>query len=249
MRVTRKEFLGLGCAALMGSAIATASSGGSYAPSTATGKSRRWGMVIDTRACAAQPACNACGLACHDVHNVPKIPDPRIEIKWIWKEPPEEVLPARSANEAPAAAGGLPVLCNHCASPPCVRVCPTQATWKRDDGIVMMDYHRCIGCRYCMVACPYGARSFNFEDPRPHIEEINPDYPTRTAGVVEKCDFCAERLARNEQPACVEACPVNAILFGDLNDEASPVRKALRERVAMQRKPELGTGPAVFYLV
>ncbi len=87
------------------------------------------------------------------------------------------------------------VLCNHCDNPPCVRVCPTQATWRRDDGIVMMDYHRCIGCRYCMAACPYGSRSFNWRDPRPYIKDINDGYPTRTKGVVEKCNFCEERLA------------------------------------------------------
>ena len=113
----------------------------------------------------------------------------------------------------------------------------------------MMDYHRCIGCRYCMAACPYGSRSFNWVDPRPYIETVNPQYPTRTKGVVEKCNFCAERLADGQLPACVEACPEKALIFGDLHDENSPVRQALRSRYAVQRKPELGTGPSVFYLV
>jgi molybdopterin-containing oxidoreductase family iron-sulfur binding subunit len=142
-------------------------------------------------------------------------------------------------------------MCNHCERPSCVRVCPTQATWKRKDGIVMMDQHRCIGCRYCMAACPYGSRSFNFVDPRPTLQKsgINPGYPTRTRGVVEKCSFCAERLARGKLPACVEACPVKALVFGDLNDPESEVARLLEEKYTIRRKPGLGTNPHVFYLV
>ena len=123
----------------------------------------------------------------------------------------------------------VPALCNHCANPPCTRVCPTGATFKRADGIVVMDPHRCIGCRFCMAACPYGSRSFNWEDPRPHLKKINPEYPTRTKGVVEKCTFCDERLAKGRAPACVEACTQGAMAFGDLQDETSPVVKLLRE--------------------
>jgi molybdopterin-containing oxidoreductase family iron-sulfur binding subunit len=131
-----------------------------------------------------------------------------------------------------------------------VRVCPTQATWKRDeDGIVMMDWHRCIGCRYCMAACPYGSRSFNWQDPRPAIASFNPDFPTRTKGVVEKCNFCEERLARGKRPACVEACPEKTIVFGDLLDPDSEPRQLLRTRFSLQREPELGTSPSVYYLV
>jgi molybdopterin-containing oxidoreductase family iron-sulfur binding subunit len=113
----------------------------------------------------------------------------------------------------------------------------------------MMDYHRCIGCRYCMAACPYGSRSFNYVDPRPHISRINPEVPTRTAGVVEKCNFCEERLAEGQLPACVAACPQKALIFGDMNDANSPVRQILRERYSVQRQPELGCGPSIFYLV
>ena len=140
-------------------------------------------------------------------------------------------------------------LCNHCENPPCVAVCPTKATFKRDDGIVMMDYHRCIGCRYCMAACPYGARSFNWQDPRPFIHAIDKGYPTRTKGVVEKCNFCDERLAGGLAPACVDACKGACLAFGDLNDEHSEANRLLRSRPAMQRKPELGTRPKVFYLL
>jgi molybdopterin-containing oxidoreductase family iron-sulfur binding subunit len=113
----------------------------------------------------------------------------------------------------------------------------------------MMDWHRCIGCRYCIAACPYGSRSFNWVDPRPYLNELNPDFPTRTKGVVEKCDLCEERLADGELPACVEACPAGALHFGDLGDPASSVRKLLEERFAIRRKPGLGTEPQVYYLV
>jgi molybdopterin-containing oxidoreductase family iron-sulfur binding subunit len=123
------------------------------------------------------------------------------------------------------------------------------ATWKREDGIVMMDWHRCIGCRYCVAACPYGSRSFNWQDPRTALATINPDFPTRTKGVVEKCNFCEERLARGEQPACVGACPEKAFIFGNLADPNSEPRQLLRTRFAVQREPELGTGPSVYYLV
>jgi Fe-S-cluster-containing dehydrogenase component len=145
------------------------------------------------------------------------------------------------------------LLCNHCDNPPCVRVCPTQATFKREsDGIVMMDMHRCIGCRYCVVGCPDGSRSFNWRDPRPHIANIRQDFPTRTKGVVEKCNFCAERLAKGKEPACVEASRqegCNAIKFGDLLDPDSEVRRLLERNNTIRRKPELGTSPMVYYIV
>src|SRR4030043_1550809 len=142
------------------------------------------------------------------------------------------------------------VLCNHCDNPPCVRVCPTQATFKRaEDGIVMMDYHRCIGCRFCIAGCPYGARSMNYRDPRPFIKKLNPEFPTRTKGVVEKCNFCEERLGKGMMPACVEACPEKALVFGDLEDPRSEVRQLLSSRFAIRRKSELGTGPQIYYLV
>ncbi|MFP4237312.1 MAG: sulfate reduction electron transfer complex DsrMKJOP subunit DsrO, partial [Desulfonatronovibrio sp.] len=137
---------------------------------------------------------------------------------------------------------------NHCDNPPCVKVCPTKATFKRDDGIVLMDFHRCIGCRFCMAGCPYGSRSFNFYDPRNFLEETDPEYPTRTKGVVEKCEFCAHRLEKGQMPACVEVSE-GTILFGDLDDPSSDVSKALKKRYSLVRKPKLGTGPNVYYLI
>ena len=114
----------------------------------------------------------------------------------------------------------------------------------------MMDQHRCIGCRFCMAACPYGARSFNWGDPRPHIKgELNHEYPTRERGVVEKCTFCEERLAEGEEPACVAACKSGAMTFGDLEDPDSEVRRLLEENFTIRRKPELGTHPEIYYIV
>jgi len=188
--------------------------------------------------------------ACHKTHNVPEIDNRRHEIKWIWETEFKHAFPNLAGENVSEHIEHLPflVLCNHCENPPCVRVCPTKATFKNSQGIVMMDYHRCIGCRFCMAACPYGARSFNFFDPRPHIEEQNKKFPTRMRGVVEKCNFCAERLAVGKKPACVEAS--NGIMaFGALHDPESEVRKLLRENYAIRRKQNLGTRPAVYYII
>jgi len=185
------------------------------------------------------------------VHNVPHLPDPNHAVKWIWKETFGDVFPGQQTEYTLDSLRGQPVLvfCNHCDEPPCVRVCPTQATWKRADGVVMMDWHRCIGCRYCVAGCPYGSRSFNWFDPRPQIPEINTDFPTRTKGVVEKCNFCEERLSQGQMPACVESCPERAMAFGDLADANSEVRQLLKTRYSLRRRPELGTKPQIYYLI
>jgi len=212
---------------------------------------KRWAMVIDLKKCLVEEGCTKCVNTCHKIHNVPDFENPKDEIKWIWKEPYEQAFLDQenyyqkdNLKDKP-----VPIFCNHCDNPPCVRVCPTEATWKREDGIVMMDWHRCIGCRYCMAACPYGSRSFNWRDPRPFIKDIDPDFPTRTKGVVEKCTFCDERIAKGQQPACVEACTEKAMNFGDLNDPESNVRELLKENFSIRRKPELGTNPEIYYLV
>jgi len=212
----------------------------------------RWAMVVDLQACRRQQGCRDCIQACHSAHNVPDFGNPKDEVKWIWKERFAEAFPDQEHAylRDDLQHEEVLVFCNHCDNPPCVRVCPTQATWKRADGIVMMDWHRCIGCRYCVAACPYGSRSFNWWDPRPHIDEVNPDFPTRTRGVVEKCTFCDERLAQGRPPACVEACKeTKCLVFGDLADPRSEVRELLRTRHAIRRKPGLGTQPEVYYLV
>ncbi len=217
-------------------------------------KAKHWGMVVDMAKFKTDEDYQRCIDACNRVHNVPHISYPK-EVKWIWKETYDHAFPGNESEYLSEKIKDLPflVLCNHCENPPCVRVCPTKATFKRQsDGIVMMDMHRCIGCRFCMAACPYGARSFNFTDPRPSIEQEhgnypNPEFPTRTKGVVEKCTFCYERLAKGLQPACVEASK-GGLIFGDLDDPNSEVRKILESRYSFRRKPELGTHPSIYYI-
>ncbi len=213
---------------------------------------KRWAMVIDLKKCRQDQGCTDCVTACHQAHNVPDFGNPKDEVKWIWKEQFDHAFHEQEFSHVKEDLVGSHVLllCNHCDNPPCTRVCPTQATWKREaDGIVMMDWHRCIGCRYCVAACPYGSRSFNWRDPRPFIKNIQADYPTRMRGVVEKCTFCEERLARGQLPVCVEACREKALVFGDLENPESEVRRLLAERFAIRRKPSLGTQPEVYYLV
>ena len=212
---------------------------------------KRWAMAIDLKKCWSKPGCRVCMDVCHRIHNVPDLGILKEEIKWAWQDSYEKVFPEHEFEYSEEDYRHKPVLllCNHCDDPPCVRYCPTRATWKREDGLVMMDFHRCIGCRYCMAGCPYGSRSFNWKDPRPFIKKTNPEFPTRTKGVVEKCNFCEERLGQNLLPACVEACKERALAFGDLRDPGSQVRKALQNRTVYQRQPELGTKPKVYYIL
>ena len=254
-RRTFLKYAGLGLAGVCGVPVARALQGAVHTePSPLALNGKRWAMVIDEKKCLTREGCKECSLACHVGHNVPTIPDPRHEVKWIWKEPFENVFPEIVTPYAPAEARARPtmVLCNHCDNPPCVRVCPTQSTWKRPDGLVMMDMHRCIGCRYCVTACPYGSRSFNWVDPRPSLTGALTDYPTRTKGVVEKCTFCYERLAIGQRPLCVEACEkigCGALSFGDAADPNSAVSTLLRSNEVARRKAELGTSPHVFYIL
>jgi Fe-S-cluster-containing dehydrogenase component len=223
---------------------------------------KRWGMVVDISKFKTEDDYRVCIEACNHVHNVPAIGTIKEEVKWIWKETYEHAFPDQENEFLSPEIKHMPflVLCNHCDNPPCVRVCPTKATFKRkSDGIVMMDMHRCIGCRFCMAACPYGARSFNFRDPRPFLDTAreNLEFPTRMRGVVEKCTFCYERLAKGLIPACVEASQElgrktgrgPGLIFGDLEDPNSEVRKILGTRYSFRRKPELGTQPSVFYIL
>jgi Fe-S-cluster-containing dehydrogenase component len=258
LRTAGRTTVGLGLGLPILSACTASGRGGAHGAASGT----QWGMVIDLEKCRRDDVRAACRAACHRWHNVPDIPEAHHEIKWIWTEQFRNVFPDQAHARTSAAADDAPVLvlCNHCDNPPCVRVCPTKATWKREsDGIVMMDMHRCIGCRYCMAACPYGSRSFNWEDPRPYIARdeagaFPSDFPTRTKGVVEKCNFCAERLREGLAPACVDAANrvrggAGALTFGDLSDPDSDVSRLLRERRTIARRIGLGTGPNVFYLV
>lgn len=231
-----------------------AASGETAKPKIRTGEkalsAKRWGMVIDTRKLQSEEDLKPMIEICDKIHNIPKFENKNHEIKWIWEDEFKHVFPMQEQDFLNDRLNHMPflTLCNHCGDAPCVRVCPTKATFSREDGIVLMDFHRCIGCRFCMAACPYGSRSFNFRDPRPFIEKTNPDFPTRSKGVVEKCNFCAERLAVGKIPACVEVSN-GALTFGDLDDPESEVRQVLRNNYTIRRKPALGTGPSVFYIV
>jgi molybdopterin-containing oxidoreductase family iron-sulfur binding subunit len=146
----------------------------------------------------------------------------------------------------------LPVQCHQCRNPPCVKACPTAATWKERDGIIVVDYDWCIGCRYCQAACPYFARRFNFTTPAVEPDRINPRQAylsnrLRPVGVVEKCTFCLQRTRRGRYPACLEACPRGARKFGNLLDPNSEVRKILAEKRVYVLKEDLGTTPRFFY--
>ena len=253
MKCSRRTFLKIagmsGLALAAGRAFNAEGGSGKFILPSGALRAKRWAMAIDPAKCP--PDCRDCAAACHEVHNVPDFGNPKDEIKWIWQEPFGDVFPGQGHPFQSVGFQNRPVivLCNHCDEPACVRVCPTKATFKRADGIVMMDYHRCIGCRFCIAGCPYGARSMNFRDPRPFIKKVNPDFPTRTRGVVEKCNFCVERLEAGLPPACVAACKEKAMVFGDLEDGSSEIRQILRQRFSIRRKPELGTNPQVYYLV
>ena len=265
MGVNRREFLKMaGLSALIGAGGKTAwdllapgsldAAYSKYAPTEKALTAKRWGMVVDMDKFDEELE-QAAVTACHSYHNVPDVPGIKEEIKWIWTEPFQDIFPETEHGFTTEHLEDKPfiVLCNHCFNPPCVRVCPTKATFKRkEDGIVMMDMHRCIGCRYCMAACPFGARSFNYRNPRRYMNEmdLNPTYPTRSKGVVEKCNFCAEKLAVGELPACVEAIgDSGALIFGDLADTQSEIRQALRENYSLRRKAHLGTNPNVYYII
>lgn len=223
--------------------------GGHYAATSQGSHAKNWGMLIDSSRITEEDIMRMQAV-CHKAHNVPDIKDPKSEIKWIWAEPFEALFGEEAGHGVAERFATKPIttLCNHCRKPVCCKVCPTQATYANEEGVVIQDMHRCIGCRNCMAACPYGSRSFNFMDPRPYVKELNPHYPTRMKGVVEKCDFCVERLAKGEAPLCVEASN-GAILFGDLDDPASDIAKKMQEVMAIQRRPSFGTNPKVFYQV
>lgn len=216
---------------------------------------KHWAMVVDVRKLQNEEDYKKVIAACHHAHNVPDFGNPKDEVKWLWTDTFEHTFPGtghRFMTEGLEHKKFM-LLCNHCENPPCVRVCPTKATFKRkSDGIIAMDYHRCIGCRYCMAACPFGARSFNWRDPRPFVKEenINKEFPMRMKGVVEKCNFCEERLAKGLLPACVEAVKdTKALVFGDTEDPDSEIREILRTHLTIRRKPELGTQPSVYYVI
>jgi tetrathionate reductase subunit B len=194
----------------------------------------RWGMLIDTTKCTS--GCTDCVTACNKENGLSG-GTKTTDSQWIRKIEIKEVRTGKTQS--------LPVMCQHCAQPPCVDVCPTGASFKRADGIVLVDKHTCIGCRYCMMACPYKARSFVHEE----ISNQSPDVP-RGKGTVESCTLCVHKVDKGESPACVTACADaghGAILFGDLNNPESEISRRIRSIQTMQLRADLKLDPGVSY--
>lgn len=201
-------------------------------------------MLVDTKRCIG---CHTCAMACKLENNLPD---------GIWWN---RTLTVGGKNmDTPTGAypnlmmGYITLACQQCENPACVKVCPVGATWKDEEtGIVMQDPDKCLGCRYCMVACPYtGVRQFNFEEPQfaTGLPVGSADAMQHQENTVEKCTFCAHRVAKGEEPACVEVCPARARHFGDLNDPDSEVSQLLRTRSSFRLLEEKGTEPSVYFL-
>lgn len=204
----------------------------------------RWGMVIDLKRCIA---CHSCTVACKAEHHTPP------GVFWA------KVVRIESGKYPTVIRQALPLLCMNCKEPECEKVCPTGATKRRPDGIVTVDSKQCVGCRYCAVACPYGARNFTKEwrdyftggkEPSSAFAEQSKKkwLEESDKGVVSKCNFCVDRVEKGRKPACVDACPCEARTFGDLDDPESEVSQLIKKRRGMQLHPEYGTDASVYYL-
>lgn len=205
----------------------------------------RWGMLVDSNKCA--DGCTACVDACDKENGIDLIKRPEGQSDDMWNaQRPQWIRKVKLKDNQTGEITNLPMMCQHCEHPPCVDVCPTGASFKRADGIVMVDRHICIGCRYCMMACPYKARSFIHQN----IAEQLVSAP-RGKGCVESCNFCATRLdSGKETTACQDACDKDghqAIIFGDLKDPDSPVAKALKEKTSRQIRADLELNTGVRY--
>ncbi|MEG0505429.1 MAG: 4Fe-4S dicluster domain-containing protein [Raoultibacter sp.] len=203
----------------------------------------RYGMVIDTKRCFG---CQTCAIACKTANNLP------IDIRW------NHII--TSGGTKIDIGGGsypnvdmvyYPVACQHCAKPACVDVCPTGASTRNDDGVVVIDAEKCIGCKACMSACPYDARVLLEDEPKYYLDYAVGDgfEPAHRGGVVEKCNFCHQRISEGRKPACMELCPGRARLWGDLDDPDSEASKALKDRKTMRYLENEGTEPSTYYLI
>ena len=221
-----------------------------------------WGMVIDLDKCSA---CQACLVACKNENNVPFVGKRQAErgrvISWM------EMIAETEGEYPEARTRFIPRPCMHCDKPPCVKVCPVYATYRNPEGVIAQIWERCIGCRFCMAACPYNVKYFNWHEyhiPITMEQGGNPDVYVRRRGVVEKCTFCSHRLLKARDraaaekremradeyvPACVETCPSNAMYFGDLKDPESAVSALARSARAFHLLEDLGTEPKVIYLM
>jgi molybdopterin-containing oxidoreductase family iron-sulfur binding subunit len=217
-----------------------------------------WGMVIDLDRCTG---CQGCVMACKAENNVPAVGAKEAVrgriISWM------QVLTEEEEGHSGEVKRFLPRPCLQCDDPPCTKVCPVYATYRNPEGIIAQIYARCIGCRFCMAACPYNAKYFNWRLYQKDAPGQNPDVSVRPKGVVEKCTFCHHRLQKAREralaekremspgeyvPACAEACPARAIIFGDLSDPGSEVSRLARSPRAFRLQEELGTKPKVIYL-
>ncbi len=197
----------------------------------------RWGMLIDTTKCAS--GCNACVQACNEENGLGN------EKKSRAEQVPQYIRKVELREKATGRVVSMPMMCQHCENPPCADVCPTGASFKRADGVVLVDRHICIGCRYCMMACPYKARSLVHEA----LEDQKANNP-RGKGCVEACNLCIPRVDEGGQPACVEACAAEghkAMIFGDLNDPKSEIAQRVAKYATTQVRADLGLNPGVRY--
>lgn len=198
----------------------------------------RYGMLIDLRRCVG---CFACVMACKSEHSTPK------GVTW------NHVIVEEKGEYPQARMTFIPTLCNHCTNPPCQKVCPTGATSKRADGIVTVNPQKCIGCQYCVVACPYQARSFNKKTegyfPKYGLTPFEQQgYKQHLKGTPGKCVFCYERVDQGLDPACVVSCPGRARIFGDLDDPQSEISELIKENETFQLLKNQGTQPSVYYI-
>jgi molybdopterin-containing oxidoreductase family iron-sulfur binding subunit len=215
--------------------IAATNTAGARAPENPATPAVRWGLLIDVNECRED--CDACIGACAEENGLRGHGRPETDAQWIRK--------VELRDPGTGVKQSLPVMCQHCAEPPCVDVCPTGASFKRADGIVLVDKHICIGCRYCMIACPYKARSFVHE-----VLEDQKPYAPRGKGTVESCTFCVHRVDEGRTPACVEACAETgggAMVFGDLSDPESAISKRVAAYATDQIRADLGLDPGVRY--
>ena len=232
----RRYFVGGSVAAVAGLALAPSlilHTAQARPADQAVSNKNRWGLLIDTTKCA--DGCNDCVSACNREHGLRKIHGPRTDSQWIRIVNLENKQTGHRVN--------MPTMCQHCKNPPCVDVCPTGASFKRKDGIVLVDKHICIGCRYCMMACPYKARNFIHET----LTDQLPVAP-RGKGTVESCTLCVHKVDRGDgTTACAEACKEGAITFGDLNDKNSKISRMLAAHGGYELRAELGLNTGVRY--
>ena len=215
----------------------------------------KFAMVIDLGLCIG---CRRCSYACKLENNVPDTISPPYIMLFEYDKTgfnefartPETFENKNRLNYTKLRKDKvyMPVQCNHCDDAPCATVCPTGASYKASDGIVMVDWTKCIGCKYCIQACPYHARRFNWWTPKIPPDQINPKVPIRPHGVVEKCTFCVHRTRLGGTTRCVEACPNKARIFGNLNDPNSAVSRIITNQRTFRLKERLNTGPNIYYL-